>query len=217
VSVAGVVIIGGIGAVIGAVVGGLGRALLRKLKRGTVLPLGPLEISGAIVTAVGAVVAWGDPVLFLVVPTGWFALLTSAVDARHHRLPDALTLPAIPLAAVLVALTWWRYPSSGSLLIAAVVAVVVWAVFALVATVSPNAMGRGDVKLVPSLALATGYLSVTTAVLWLALGFVLGALFAVGGMLARRLTRRSAIPLGPFLSAGAWLALLAPNVAPLLV
>ena len=71
-------------------------------------------------------------------------------------------------------------------------------------------MGLGDVKLVPSLALMTGYVSVAAGVLAVVIAFVLGALVAALGMLSRRLSLTSAIPFGPFLLAGCWLVLASP-------
>ena len=73
-------------------------------------------------------------------------------------------------------------------------------------------MGLGDVKLVPSLALMTGYVSVASGVLAVVIAFVLGALVAVLGMVSRRLSLTSAIPFGPFLLAGCWLILVFPGL-----
>ena len=73
-------------------------------------------------------------------------------------------------------------------------------------------MGLGDVKLLPSLALMTGYLSVAAALLALIVAFVLGALVALGGLAVRRLSMTSAIPFGPFLLAGCWLVLAVPGL-----
>ena len=38
-------------------------------------------------------------------------------------------------------------------------------------------------------------------------GFVLGGVFAAGMLLVRRADRRSAIPFGPWMLAGAWVAI----------
>ena len=62
---------------------------------------------------------------------------------------------------------------------------VVTGLFWALAALAPRAMGRGDVKLVPSLALMTGYVSVAAAVLAVAIAFVLGALVALLGLAVR--------------------------------
>jgi leader peptidase (prepilin peptidase)/N-methyltransferase len=73
-------------------------------------------------------------------------------------------------------------------------------------------MGLGDVKLLPSLALMTGYLSVAAALLAVVIAFVLGALVALVGLAVRRLSMTSAIPFGPCLLAGCWLVLAFPGL-----
>jgi leader peptidase (prepilin peptidase)/N-methyltransferase len=73
-------------------------------------------------------------------------------------------------------------------------------------------MGLGDVKLLPSLALMTGYLSVAAALLALAIAFLLGALVSLAGLALRRMSMTSAIPFGPFLLAGCWLVLAVPGL-----
>ncbi len=89
---------------------------------------------------------------------------------------------------------------------------VVGAAFWALSALAPRAMGLGDVKLVPSLALMTGYVSVATGLLAVVIAFVLGALVAMVGMLFRRLSLDSAIPFGPFLLAGCWLVLVCPGL-----
>lgn len=202
-------------AVVGAAAAGAGRLVLARLRRGVALRPPGLEFAGALVTAVGVVVSWPAPTVGLVVWAGLLAVVLGAVDIAVHRLPDALTLPAVPVTAVLVLATWAAAPSSGDLVTALVAAVIATALFAGVARVAPRAMGRGDVKLVPTLALLTGYLSVAAVLWWLILAFTIGALVALAGLVTRRLSLGSAIAFGPCLLAGCWLVLTWP--APFLV
>ncbi|GGM17627.1 prepilin peptidase [Nakamurella endophytica] len=199
----------------GAAGGAAVRMVLGSIPRGMALRPGPVELAGAAVTAVGVSVAVGQPRIGLVVFAGLLAVALTPVDAVHHRLPDAITLPAIGVAAALVVLTDVLAPGSGSLPRAAAVAAALWAVFAGIAWISPRSMGRGDVKLVPTLGLLTGYLGVAEAAAGVVLAFVLGAVVAVAGLATRRLTLRSTIPFGPFLLAGCWLSLTFPVVAQL--
>ena len=79
------------------------------------------------------------------------------------------------------------------------------------ARISSSWMGQGDVKLIPTLGLMMGYLSVGAVVIGLAIAFVLGIRWShwresrPGGC-----ELRSAIPLGPYLLFGCWSVLLLP-------
>ncbi|TKV60419.1 prepilin peptidase [Nakamurella flava] len=198
---------------VGAGVGWPTRLLLARLRRGTVVGPGPVETLLGVITAAGAACALGAPTVLLVVWAGWLTVTLGIVDLRHHRLPDAITRPAVAVSAGLIILTSLLWPGSGSLLRAFVVAGVIGVLFGLLARVSRGGLGRGDAKLVPSLALLTGYLSVGAAVTALALAFVLGAVVALVGMAIGRLDRRSAVPFGPALLLGCWLVLAVPGLA----
>ena len=199
-----------VGVAAGGAAGWSGRRVLARLRRGVALPPPVLEIAGATVTGFGVLLVWPSPTVLLVLWAGLLGVVLGAVDIAVHRLPDALTLPAIPITAVLVLGTWVAAPSSGDPLTALVAAAGATAVFAGLALIAPRAMGRGDVKLVPSLALLTGYLSLSAVLWWLILAFGLGALIALAGLATRRLALGSAIPFGPCLLAGCWLVLALP-------
>jgi leader peptidase (prepilin peptidase)/N-methyltransferase len=201
-----------VGAAIGLPVGSLLRLLLARVPRGAVLRAGPIEIATAAVTGVGLGLSWLGPNVGLVTWAGLLGVGLGTVDLVHHRLPDSLTLPAIPISAAVIIGTALIAPGSGNLLIAGLAAVVTTGIFWALAALGPRAMGFGDVKLIPSLALLTGYVSVPTTMLAVVLAFVLGALVALAGMLIRRLTLTSAIAFGPYLVAGSWLVLALPGL-----
>ncbi len=199
------------GAGLGAGAGAGIRVLLGRLRRGVVLRPGIAETAGAAVTGIGVGIAGRTATLALALFAGLLMVALGAVDIVHHRLPDAITLVALPVAGVGVVLTSLLAPGSGSLASAAVSAAVLWAVFALVARVSPRSMGRGDVKLVPTLGLLLGYLSPAAVLFGLLIAFASGSCVALAGMAAGRLRLGSAIPLGPYLLFGCWLMLLVPT------
>ncbi|HEY4993007.1 MAG TPA: prepilin peptidase, partial [Nakamurella sp.] len=145
------------------------------------------------------------------------AVALGAVDIVHHRLPDALTVPAIPITLLLVAATESAAPDTGSVLRAVVVAAGLGGLFWALAALAPRAMGLGDAKLMPSLALLTGFVSVAAAVLAVVVAFLLGAVAALLGLLLRRLTLTTAIPFGPFLLAGCWLVLAVPGLVTVVI
>ena len=197
--------------VLGALAGMGIRLLLGRLRRGVVLRPGSAEVAAALVTGGGVAVARGEPTLPLVLFAGLLLVALGAVDVAHHRLPDAITLPAVPLAVVGVVLTAVLAPGSGSVVSGVVAAVVLWAGFAGIARWSPRSMGRGDVKLMPTLGLLMGYVSPYAVLVGLLVAFGTGSLVALVGLVARRLRLSSAIPLGPYLLLGCWVVLLFPE------
>lgn len=201
-----------VGALAGALAGWGIRLLLARLRRGATFRVGVLELATAVITGIGVALAWPGPLVALVVWAGLLGVALGAVDLAHHRLPDALTLPAIPMTAVLIAGVELARPGTGNPVTAIVVAVIGTGLFWGLSALAPRAMGLGDVKLVPSLALMTGYLSVGTALLAVVIAFVLGALVALVGLAVRRLSMTSAIPFGPCLLAGCWLVLAFPGL-----
>ena len=58
---------------------------------------GSSSSAAALVTGLGVGLSWPEPLVALVVWAGLLAVALGAVDLVHHRLPDALTLPAIPI------------------------------------------------------------------------------------------------------------------------
>jgi leader peptidase (prepilin peptidase)/N-methyltransferase len=166
------------------------RLLLRRLRRGTRVPPPWCELGVA--SAWGASGAAAVPVRWLPVllALGWLAVAAGTVDVLAGRLPDALTLPALPTALLLLVSVGGDAVARG--VAGAVVAV---AAHAAVHFVAPAAMGGGDVKLAAPLG------AVSAAVSWeaLALAGVLAALSS-GVLAVAVLVRRGrggAVPHGP--------------------
>lgn len=201
-------LVGAAGLLVGALCGAWIRRLLAQLRRGTVVRPGPLEAITAVVTSIGASVSWSGPLLPLVLWCGLLGVAGSVVDVRHHRLPDALTLPAIPVTIAIVVGTCGVAPGSGSIAAALIAGLVVGALFALPALLARGAMGWGDVKLSVSIGVATGLVGVETVLIAVFLAFLTAAVVALGGIVAGRWTTRTALPFGPFLLFGGWAALL---------
>ncbi len=127
------------------------------------------------------------------------------VDARQHRLPDRLVLPAAGCALVLLALAAMLRGDWAALGRAIAAAGVVFAIFCVAAVVSPASLGFGDVKLAGLLALYLGWLGWGHVFYGIFAGFVLGALAAVVMLASRRVSLKSHIALGPALITGALL------------
>ena len=83
-----------------------------------------------------------------------------------------------------------------------------WLLFLIQALIYPAGIGWGDVKLSGVLGLYLGWLGVSALVAGLFLGYLLAALAGLGLLAARRATRKSQLPFGPFLLAGTLIAIL---------
>ena len=166
--------------------------------------------AGVVVAAVLAAPFWTQepaPVLLtFVLALVWAAVLT-LIDLEVHRLPDVLTLPAYPVAALL--LTWCSATTGDWAALARAAACSGGAVlvFTLAVVLSPaqQGLGWGDVKLAGVLGALLGWFSWVAAAYGLFAGFVLAGVVAVALLLGRRADRRSTISLGPALVAGAYL------------
>ena len=74
--------------------------------------------------------------------------------------------------------------------------------------ISPSGMGLGDVKLAASLGTLLAWFSWRLLLAGGLAGFLLGGVFAGALLVSRRADRKQAIPFGPFMIAGAVLAVL---------
>ncbi|MER6122918.1 A24 family peptidase [Streptomyces sp. NPDC001795] len=144
-------------------------------------------------------------VWLLLAPVG---VLLTIVDFRVQRLPDVLTLPLAALALVLLAVVAALPEHAGEWLTALLGALVLGGAYFLLFLINPNGMGFGDVKLALGLGAVLGWYGWPTVVLGTFAGFLFGGLYGLGLVLARRAGRRTAIPFGPFLIAGAFVGLL---------
>jgi leader peptidase (prepilin peptidase)/N-methyltransferase len=132
------------------------------------------------------------------------------IDARHRRLPDLLTLPSYPAALLLLGVAAPFVPSGsrhfgyGLIGMAAV-----WLFFVLQAFVYPAGIGWGDVKLSGVIGLYLGWFGAGAVLGGVTAGYLLAAATGIGLIAARRATRKSQIPFGPFMIAGAFAVLLA--------
>jgi leader peptidase (prepilin peptidase)/N-methyltransferase len=136
------------------------------------------------------------------------------IDARCQRLPDALTLPSYPVALALLGLAALLVPSGlGHFLGALAGLALAWGVFLLQVLIYPAALGWGDVKLSGLLGLYLGWLSggwldQGALVAGLFLGYLFAAAAGLALIAARRASRKSRLPFGPYLLAGAFTAIL---------
>jgi leader peptidase (prepilin peptidase)/N-methyltransferase len=135
------------------------------------------------------------------------AVALALIDLDVHRLPDAIVLPSYPVAAALLVLATAGEGEWDALLRAGIGAVALLMLYAVLFVAKPGGMGLGDVKLAGVLGLYLGWWSWEALVVGAFLAFLLGGLVAVPLVLSRRAGRRSRIPFGPYMLAGALVAL----------
>jgi leader peptidase (prepilin peptidase) / N-methyltransferase len=168
---------------------------------------GVVAVTGALALG-GVALRFDDPVSTLAFGAYAIALvLLLATDLDQRRMPDLITLPAIPLALVFSLLGANPLVPPGVLPIALVVALAVPALlFAFSIPFGSGAFGLGDVKLLVSAGLLAGPLRMFSGVVY---GLLFTAIVVVALLVLRRITLKTYIPFGPFLILGALWAILA--------
>ena len=141
------------------------------------------------------------------------AVALAAIDLDVMRLPDRIVLPSYVVALVLLAPAVIAEHNWAAATRGAIGAVLLFAFFFGLA-VLPRGMGFGDVKLAGLLGLYLGWLGWSSMLVGAFAGFVIGGAIGVLLMLVRRAGRKSRIPFGPAMLAGAFLAVFAaPAIA----
>jgi leader peptidase (prepilin peptidase)/N-methyltransferase len=217
VAVAGVAALGCAGA--GAAVGPALAAGARRIP-GVGGGLARTLVVSAVSTVVFGAIGWRlvpDPADRMALPA--FLALAAAgitlavIDLDVRRLPDAITLPAYPVIAVLLTVaTLLTDPTEDALdtlgraVVGAMASVLLYGLLSLPRS---SQMGLGDVKLAGLLGLALGWLSWSALATGVVLGFGYGALYALALLVTRRAGWRTRVPFGPAMLAGAFTAVLA--------
>ncbi|MFC9908099.1 prepilin peptidase [Streptomyces sp. NPDC059862] len=144
-------------------------------------------------------------VWLLIVPVG---VLLAVVDLRVQRLPDVLTLPLAATALVLLGLVALLPGHAGDWTTALLGALALGAGYFVLFLINPSGMGFGDVKLALGAGAVLGWYGWQAVLLGTFAGFVFGALYGGALVVVRKAGRKTAIPFGPFLLAGAYTGLL---------
>ena len=165
-------------------------------------------VAAAVLGAIGAGVG-GDAALPAYLWLGAVGVTLAVIDIDCHRLPDRLTLPTYPVGLLLLGAASLAHDDLAALGRALFAMGVVFAVFFLLAFISPASLGFGDVKLAGLIGLYLGWLGWGVLLLGLVAGFAVGAVVALVLLAGRRVGLRSDVAFGPSLLAGAVLGVAA--------
>jgi leader peptidase (prepilin peptidase)/N-methyltransferase len=131
----------------------------------------------------------------------------SMIDLDVGRLPNAIVYPSYPVVGLLLAAAALAQHDAAALLRAGVGAVALFSAYFSVAYVYPAGMGFGDVKLAGIVGGVLGFISYPVLAVGAFAAFFIGSVVGIGQITGRRSTATSSIPFGPFMIAGALLAL----------
>jgi leader peptidase (prepilin peptidase)/N-methyltransferase len=138
------------------------------------------------------------------------AIALAAIDLDVLRLPDQIVLPSYGVALILLLPAMIVERSWAAGLRGLIAAAVLYAFYRLLAMI-PRGMGGGDVKLAPLLGLYLGWLGWSSVAVGAFAGFLLGGLVGVALMAFKLAGRKSRVPFGPYMLAGAFLAVFAAS------
>jgi leader peptidase (prepilin peptidase)/N-methyltransferase len=169
-----------------------------------------LSVVLAVADAAAAVRLSGDRAWLL--PAWWYFLAVggalSLVDIARHRLPNLIVLPSYPVLAGLLTAAALGSGDWSGLGRAVFGAAVLFGGYFVIALIVPAGMGFGDVKLAGLAGALLASLSWSAVLTGTFVGYLLGAVAGLVVIVSRRGSRRSALPFGPFMIAGAYVALL---------
>lgn len=182
-------------------------------------PLWPLKLQGPVVVplvnaALYAAVCvrlggdWAVPAYCVFFSS---LLAISVIDLKLQIIPNRIVYPTIFVTVPLLAAAALAERDGGRLVRALVSAALAWLALLVIHLISPGGMGFGDVRLSFVLGLFLGWLGYGHVLVGLFLGFLLGAVVGVGLVALRLRSRTDHVPFGPFLAAGAAIAVLAGN------
>ncbi len=165
----------------------------------------------AVVAAASA--AWA----LLLVPRGWVTpaylylavagAALAVVDARTHRLPNAVVLPSYPIAAALLTVAAAADDRWTDLARAALGGLALFGAYFLLAVARPTGLGFGDVKLAGLLGGYLGWTSWSAVLAGILIANVLAAAVGLILIAGGRATRHTTISFGPYLIVGAGAAM----------
>ena len=159
-------------------------------------PVSPFDVSPYDVAVIGVHLALAGIGIWLL-----------AIDARTHRLPNRIVLPALAASLVLVGVDALVTQRTDALLGALVEMLILGGFYVVLRAMSRGGIGGGDVKLAALIGLVLGWHGMQVLVIGAASAFVLGAIYALALMAVKRANRSTRIAFGPWMIIGAVLGI----------
>jgi leader peptidase (prepilin peptidase)/N-methyltransferase len=166
---------------------------------------GPALVDAA--TAADAVAGALELVAFLGLTAVSIAL--AMIDLDTKTLPNVIVLPTLLGGTVLLGAAALVRGDLAALAAAAIGGAALFVFYLILALAKPGGMGFGDVKLAAVLGLYLGFLGWGNLLVGAFAAFLFGGVFGLALIFSRRADRKSQIPFGPWMIAGAWLGIFA--------
>lgn len=125
------------------------------------------------------------------------------IDLDVKRLPNALVLPAYAVLPILLMAASATDGDWSAILRAAIGGAALYAFYFAAMVAYPGGMGFGDVKLAGVLGFGLAWVGWGAFVVGAFGAFLLGGIFSIGLVLSKHAHRKSGIPFGPWMLAGA--------------
>lgn len=132
------------------------------------------------------------------------SIALALIDLETRRLPNRILVPAIVVEAVLMTASALLAADPAAIGRAAIGGAALFLLYLALALGTRGGMGFGDVKLAALMGIVTGWIGWSALIVGAFAAFVLGGLVGIVLLVARRATRRTAIPFGPWMILGAW-------------
>ena len=145
------------------------------------------------------------PYLFMVT----VLVIVSVIDIQRQIIPNNIMYPSIPIGLAAMGIVS-LVRGDGNIILHSIIGLAIGGLpLGLLALAIPKGMGIGDAKLAAFSGIFLGYYQT----IGLFFGFLLGSIIGIVLMLIGRKGRKSRIPFGPYLAAGALIALMwGPNL-----
>ncbi len=171
--------------------------------------LGFAPAAFAATTSAGAVAAVLVMVAFLYLAAITIAL--ALIDLDVHKLPNVIVIPAYVVSAALFGAASILSGDYGPLLGSGIAMAGLFLFYLVMALVYPGGMGLGDVKLAGVLGIYLGWAGWGAVAVGAFSAFLLAGVFSIILLATKRAGRKSGIPFGPWMFAGAWVGIVIGN------
>jgi leader peptidase (prepilin peptidase) / N-methyltransferase len=168
-----------------------------------------IELAAAAVVAVLFARIGFQPVVAAFAFLGVLGVALAQIDVAVQRLPDRLTLAGYPALIALLALAAAVTSAWQDFARALLGGLILGCAYLLLGLLSGGQLGGGDIKLAGLIGLLLGWTGWSALFTGASLGFILAAVVGLALLATRRIARRSMISFGPYMLAGALLAILA--------